>query len=143
MITAEQWYEQEVRYNKYGFDMKPKAAKEKPVTKVHAAVSRKHMFLLLAVAGMICIGLIICSAYAASITYTNNQIRTENAALQGEVESLQIKIQTADNIDNIEQKATKELGMVYPDSEQYVTLSGSSKTDVGDFASLLKKQAYN
>ncbi|HPR24632.1 MAG TPA: cell division protein FtsL [Bacillota bacterium] len=142
MITAEQWYEQQTNYTKYGFDMKPRASSERPGNSSGVTVAdRKRLMFLVVVAGLICIGIIISSAYAASVAFTNNQLKEQNAALQSEVETLEIKIQSANNIRTIEEKATGELGMVYPEGEQYVVLSGEEKT-ADDFGSLLKKQAF-
>jgi len=133
MITAEQWYEQQTNYTKYGFDMKPRAAAQRPKNSSGVtAADRKKLMFLVVVAGLICIGIIISSAYAASVAFTNNQLKEQNAALQSEVETLEIKIQSANNIRTIEEKATGELGIV---------LSGEEKT-ADDFGSLLKKQAF-
>ena len=96
------------------------------------------MLLLIVVAGIVCLGMIIASAYGASVNYSNNQLRDENIAIRGEVESLEIQIQSANNIASIEKKALAQ-GMIYPEDSQFVVVSSQKKPEDG-FASLLKKQ---
>jgi len=142
MITAEHWMEYQGNYSKYGFDMRPRTAAPKTkVAKRTIVDTRKVMILILAV-GLICIGAIIASAYAASIAYDNNQLKNEITMLQGEVDGLNIKIESASNVQTIEQKATKELGMVYPRADQYVEIAGQEAPG-SDFATLLKEAAFN
>lgn len=142
MNTVGKMYEYQKAYQTKGIDFDVHASNGKfNRKKAHmTAKDKKKVILLLIVAGMVCIGIIIAGAYAASINYTNNQLRNDNAALQGEVESLQIEMQSANNIATIESKATKELGMVYPEGSQLVVLSGD-KEPGGNFAANLKKTA--
>ena len=144
MIAAEKWYEYQENYQKYGFDMKPKQPRKK-VKKNKNRVTAKDKVRLMAltvVVGVVCIGLIITTAFAASIKYTTNRIIEENNALEAEIENLNVKIYSSNNIEAIEQKAMKELGMTYPSSNQIVYLSKGEKPDKG-FAATLKEQAYN
>ncbi|MEG0157684.1 MAG: cell division protein FtsL [Anaerovoracaceae bacterium] len=130
------------RGNNYGFEIKPKIGRQERKKKAMSARDRSRMLLLVAVAAFICISMIVGAAYAASINYSNNKLKAENAALLGEVESLKIEIQSANSIASIEDKAMNELGMVYPTGDQFVVLSGAEKPDNG-FAALLKEQAFN
>lgn len=91
---------------------------------------------------MVFIGVIIAGAYAASINYQNNQIRESNQALQSEVQSLHIDLESASNLANIEKRATKDLGMVYPDGDKLVVLSTAKKVD-SNLAVKLKKKAFD
>jgi len=92
--------------------------------------------------GALCVGLILATAYAASIKFNINSLAKENAVIQGEIENLNVKIESANNIQVIEAKATAELGMVYPASSQFVFIDENKET-VKDFALVLKEQAYN
>lgn len=142
MITAEHWMEYQGNYSKYGFDMKPRTTTPRaPAAKRTVVDTRKVMILILTV-GLICIGAIIASAYAASIAYDNNQLKNEITMLQGEVDGLNIKIESASNVQTIEKKAIHELGMVYPRADQYVEIAGQEAPG-SDFASLLKEAAFN
>lgn len=144
MIAAEKWYEHQENYQKYGFDMKPKEPRRR-VKKQKSSITAKdkvRLLVLTVVVGALCIGLIITTAYAASIKYGTNNIIKDNNALEAEIENLNVKIYSSNNIEAIEKKATKKLGMVYPSSKQIVYLTEDEKPDKG-FADRLKEQAYN
>lgn len=144
MIAAEKWYEYQENYQKYGFDMKPQKPK-RPKRKPKSLITAKDKVRILAVTlvlGILCIGLIIITAYAASIKYDTNKLLKENDALEAEIESLNVEIYSTNNIEAIESKATKKQGMVYPSSKQIVYLTEDEKPDKG-FAQTLRKQAYN
>ena len=81
------------------------------------------IILAVLLAGLIGIMVIISAAYSATINYQNNQLKREVSALEGEVESLEIEIQSANNIAEIQSRAEGELGMAYPGVDQLVLLS--------------------
>ena len=144
MIPAEQWYEYQESYKKYGFDMKPretKVNKQKPKA-VISAKDKTRLIMLIVFLGTLCIGIIVSTAYAAKLQYDINTILNENNILQGEIDNLNIAIKKESNIAIIEEKATSELGMIYPQGSQIVRL-GEKKVEVSDFAMTLKEQAYN
>lgn len=147
MMAAEKWYEYQDSYKRYGFDMKPKAEKKgniksKSASSVMNAKDRFRLILLTVFVGVLCIGLILSTAYAASVKYHINTMIKENAVIQGEIENLNVKIESASNIQIVEARATAELGMLYPTAEQLVFIDGERET-VKDFALVLKEQAYN
>ena len=147
MMAAEKWYEYQDNYKRYGLDMKPKTAKRENVKtrNTAAVINAKDKFRLLALTiltGMLCVGLIVSTAYAANIKYHINTMIKENETIQGEIENLNVKIESASNIQLIEQKAVADLGMVYPESDQLVFID-TNKESVKDFALVLKEQAYN
>ena len=144
MIPAEQWYEYQESYKKYGFDMKPretKVNKQKPKA-VISAKDKTRLIMLIVFLGTLCIGIIVSTAYAAKLQYDINTILNENNRLQGEIDNLNVAIKKESNIAIIEEKATSELGMIYPQGSQIVRL-GEKKVEVSDFAMTLKEQAYN
>lgn len=142
MITAEQWYEYQGNYSKYGFDMKPRVAVPKRTAVRTTVIDRRKLMVFILAIGLILIAAIVSSAYAASIAYTNNQLKAEITMLQGEVDALSIDIESASNVQNIERKAIEELGMVYPRDDQYVEIAGQEAPG-SDFALLLKEAAFN
>lgn len=146
MMAAEKWYEYQDSYKRYGLDMKPQTVKKEIRSKRSSAVinakDKFRLLLLTAFVGVLCIGLILSTAYAASIQYHINTMIKENRVIQGEIENLNVKIESASNIQIVEAKASAELGMVYPVAEQLVFIGGSMET-VKDFALVLKEQAYN
>ena len=146
MMAAEKWYEYQDSYKRYGIDMKPRTVKtgnikSKNSSTVINAKDKFKLLLLTAFIGVLCIGVILTTAYAASVKYHINSMIKENAVIQGEIENLNVKIESASNIQIVEEKAT-QLGMVYPSAEQLVFIDGT-QAPVKDFAMTLKEQAYN
>ena len=148
MMAAEKWYEYQDNYKRYGLDMKPRTIKKETIkTKKSSStgINAKDKFRLLALTvftGVLCVGLIVATAYAASIKYNINSMIKENEVIQGEIENLNVKIESASNIQIIEARAVAELGMQYPVSDQLVYIDNNTET-MKDFALVLKEQAYN
>ncbi len=147
MMAAEKWYEYQDSYKRYGLDMKPRTVKKENIKSKNSStrINAKDKFRLLVLTvfiGILCVGLILSTAYAASIKYNINTLIKENAVIQGEIENLNVKIESASSIQIVEERATTELGMVYPNPGQLVFIDGSRET-VKDFALVLKEQAYN
>jgi cell division protein FtsL len=142
MITAEQWYEHQGNYSKYGFDMKPRVSVPKMTVVKTTVVDRRKLMVFILIVGFVFIAAIVSSAYAASIAYSNNELKSEINMLQGEVDALSIDIESASNVQNIEKRAIEELGMVYPRDDQYVQIAGQEAPG-NDFALLLKAEAFN
>lgn len=144
MIAAEKWYEYQENYQKYGFDMKPKTPRKKPKRQNSGITAKDKMRLLLltVVVGILCIGLIITTAFAASIQYETNQIIQQNHELEAEIENLNVTLYSESNIEAIEKKAMSKQGMVYPAAGQVVYLTKDDLPKEG-FADIMRKQAYN
>lgn len=153
MMAAEKWYEYQENYKRYGFDMKPKVhrkiiEKEKLVTSPAVSAQEKlALFALTIFMGVLCVSLILATAYAANVKYQINDLIKENAVTVGEIENLNVKIESANRIQRIEYHAINDLGMVYPSSDQLVVLDKKLTAEEGaemkDFALALKEQAYN
>ena len=147
MMAAEKWYEYQDSYKRYGLDMKPRTVKKEtiksktPVAGINAE-DKFRLLILTVLIGLLCIGVILTTAYAASVKYHINTMIKENEVIQGEIENLNVKIESASNIQIVESKAATELGMVYPTPEQLVYINGTQEA-VKDFALVLKEQAYN
>lgn len=147
MMAAEKWYEYQDSYKRYGLDMKPRTVKKENIKSKSAgtginAKDKFRLIMLTIFTGILCVGLILSTAYAASVKYHINSLIKENAVIQGEIENLNVKIESASNIQIVEEKAATELGMVYPNPEQLVFIDGNGEM-VKDFALVLKEQAYN
>ena len=150
MIAAERWYEYQKNYQKYGLDMKPQPEREersrrrrsakKPA--ISAGEGKKAALSLVMIAGIAMIMLIIITAYSANLQYNINSMLKENRALAGEIENLQVKEYSANNIEYVESKATGELGMVYPSESSKVYISNDDIPEEG-FADMLREKAYN
>ena len=95
--------------------------------------------MALFVAGLLALGIIVAAAYGASVNYNNNKLRDSNAALKCEVEMLEIEIQSANNIAEIQHRAEDELDMAYPAADQLVVLSQTASS--GTMAQSLRATA--
>ncbi len=127
------------RKRKYAFRVRP----SRPSTSRQETIAlKKGVLAIIALTAVICLGLIVAAAWGAAINYENNQIRAENKALAGEVESLRIEIETDCNVASVESKATKDLDMEYAKGESYVVIK-HTKEPSGKLAMQLKEQAFN
>ena len=114
------------------YEVRPHVTRQQRKKAEMTARDRSRILLALFVAGMLALGVIIAAAYGASINYNNNKLRDSNAALKGEVEMLEIQIQSANNIAEIQERAEAELDMLYPAADQLVVLSQTAvAVDIG------------
>ena len=143
MIAAEQWYQHQENYQKYGLDMKPRTERKKPVPqkRVFTEKDKMRLLVLIVALGVLFVGIIISTAFAATIQYNTNKIIQENHVIQTEIENLEVQLHAATNIEAVETKAAA-IGMVYPEADQVVHLS-ASQTPPDGFAQMMKNQAYN
>lgn len=92
--------------------------------------------------GLVLSFMVLAEAFNATIQHDNNEYTKVNADIQGEIDTLKVKVKTSNNIDSIEKVAIEQLGMVYPGDEQCVYLTENDKPK-GGFAAMLKSRAYN
>ncbi|MBF1170743.1 MAG: hypothetical protein HXL85_05640, partial [[Eubacterium] sulci] len=64
-------------------------------------IRNKTVFSIVLV-GMICILLVVLSAYSAELKMTNNQLDQNNRILQDEIDTLDVKIKAANSLEHIE-----------------------------------------
>ena len=145
MVTAEKWYEYEDNYKRYGLDMRP-AERRQPRAKAkrYAASSkdRSRGMMYVIILAAVCVGVVISTAYAASVKCEINALIASNTEIQHDIETLNVQIKTANNISAIETRAIDELGMIYPTSENIVYVMGEEEPAT-NFAMILKDRAYN
>ena len=144
MMTVEQWHEYGGKYRRHGFEMKPKGINANPKQESASITPQEgaKIITLLFLIGVLCVSIIISTAYVASVRYEINSINRQSVTLQGEIENLNVQIKNATNIKTIEEKAINDLGMIYPSASQFVFLQNDAGP-LKDFATLLKVQAYN
>ena len=102
---------------------------------------RKLIYSILLI-GLICVFIVVLTAYATELRVTNNELISNIDVLQGEIDSLNVQIKQANNIERIEKVAIQQLGMVYPDGDQCVYIS-QEETPEGSLAMLIRENAYN
>lgn len=102
---------------------------------------RKRILLGIVLAGILCIVMVVLTALSAELKQENNRLSSENKALKGEVDTLSVKIKTANNVAHIEDVAMNELGMIYPEEDQcvYITSKDAPKKN---FAAVIRQEAY-
>jgi cell division protein FtsL len=103
---------------------------------------KKRILMTLVLVGLVCIVMVVLTAYAAELRVENNNLIDKNQSLQGEVETLNVKIKTANNIDHIENVARNKLGMVYPTSDECIYITSKDKAN-SNLATVIRKEAYN
>lgn len=103
---------------------------------------KKRILTGTVIIGLICIIIVVLAAYSAELRCENNELIASNEALQGEIDTLNVKIKSANNIEHIEKIATGKLGMVYPSEGECVYVD-EGDAPKGNFAMAIKEQAYN
>ena len=103
---------------------------------------KRRIIFTIVLAGLIFIAMVVMTAYAAELRCENNELIAKNKTLQGEVDTLGIKIKASNNVAHIEKEAKRRLGMVYPTSKNCVYLK-ADESPKRNFAAVIKKEAYN
>ena len=143
-MSQAQTYRQQNMYRPHeraGYNDRPKRARRTSSSGLTAR-DRQHLLMMLIIAGVLGIIIIITTAFSATINYKNNQLQNDITVLEGEVEALEIEIQSANNIAAVEQKAAHDLGMKYAEGSSYVVLSSDEKNGNDNFAAKLRNNAY-
>lgn len=67
---------------------------------------------------------VLVSRYAAvcAIGTRNNTLQKQIAAMEAQIDELQLKIEMSDNLGEVQEKAVDELGMTYPAPEQKISI---------------------
>lgn len=150
MIAPERWYEHQKQYQQYGLDMKPepkrrmRSDRNKRVRKlvIPSGAGKKMAFSTVLAIGAAMIMLIIITAYAANLRYDINSMIKDNQAVMGEIENLQVKLCSANNVDYIEGKAVGTMKMIYPKDKNKIYIYTDDMPERG-FADIIKEKAYN
>lgn len=91
--------------------------------------------------GIILIGLVIVNAHSASLQYAVNQLENQNAILQTEIDMMEVQIGSNTSINQLEEYATAQLGMHYPEGNECIHLSTVEVPEDG-FADIIRQKAY-
>jgi cell division protein FtsL len=102
---------------------------------------KQRAIIAMIVIGLMLIVLVVLTAFASEIRSENNTLITKNEALQGEVDTLSVKIKTSNSVDHIESVAKSKFGMVYPTSDQRIYITSKDKPGQ-NFAAVIREQAY-
>lgn len=67
--------------------------------------------------------MVIASAVSADIAYKNNEIKLANKELESEIQTIELNIESSDNLGRIEKTAMTKLGMNFPEENQFVEIN--------------------
>lgn len=132
MLAAEEWHRYQEDYVKYGVELKPEepvvkkkknTGQKKASVKISAAEKGLVLSFILAV-GICCIAIIFLQAFTSNISYDIYALNQEIDTVEGDIDNLNVTLQSQNNLSQIENYATNTLQMVYPEKEQLVSISG-------------------
>ena len=107
-----------------------------------AVKDNKRIYKLIAIALMVVFVLVGLQAYTATLQHANNVLQSDNEYLQAEIDSLDAQIVEETKVSAIERTATRVYGMVYPTSDNCVTIhEGEDMAD--NLAATIRDEAYN
>ena len=152
MIAPQEWYEYQKQYQKYGLDMKPQRKREernvrkrtRPFKKDMALVfgpDKKAALALIVMGCIIFVMIVVMTAYASSIRYQINKVEAQNETLWTEIKNLESKASNQSDMQYIEGKAAKKLGMVSASTANTVFITTDDLPEPG-FADLIREKAY-
>ena len=128
MLAAEEWHRYQEDYVRYGVELKPgepdvkkekKTGQKKSSVKISAAEKTLVLSFILAV-GLCCIAIIFMQAYTSNISYKIYELNQKIDVVEGDIDNLNVTLQSQNNLSQIEYYATNTLQMVYPEKEQRV-----------------------
>lgn len=137
MIAADEWHKYQESYVKYGIDLEPEKERPKrepakePIIKV-TAKEKGNILLVIAAIGICCIAIIFMQACASSINYSINALNQEINVLEGDIDNLNVQLNSCSGLDYVEDYAASQLGMIYPSNDQYIyvkNLEGSAEVE--------------
>ena len=106
------------------------------------ARSEKKILYSIVLIGLICVFIVVLTAFATELRVSNNNLISDINILQSEIDTLNVRIKQANNIEHIEKVAVQQLGMVYPDGDQCVYIS-QQEAPAGNLAMLIRENAYS
>lgn len=102
----------------------------------------KSLVKILAIALLVIFTLVSLQAYTATLQHANITLQEENAYIQAEIDSMQSQIVEQTKLTKIEKTATKKYGMVYPTSDNCVTIHEEEEM-ADNLAATIRSEAYN
>ncbi len=115
-----------------------------PSAEAKSIITRAALFravLLMTIVGVLLIGTVWMSARATEIKYSINRINKENLQIENEIDMLNIKIESGNGIEAVEEYATKKLKMTYPKAEQCIYIDSDAQVSE-DLVKIIKEKAY-
>lgn len=107
-----------------------------------SARDKRRLVISILLIGFICVGMVVMRAWAAEIRCENNNLNELNEQLASDIDTLGVKISSANSTGTIEQIAKDRLGMEYPTAANCQPLKDSDKPKK-NFAAAIREEAYN
>ena len=143
-----QWFDFEESYRQFQQQQQQPVREARPVerrnkeSETGLTLREKKVLLVFAIAACIVgILIVVSAAFTTTLKYQINELIVANEELEDDIAATEIKIQTANSLTSLEHKATKELGMKYPSSNQIVYIDDISAPK--DLASIVSEAANN
>lgn len=122
---------------------KQRAAANKSIRReAGSSLNSKSLVKLIAVALLVIFTLVSLQAYTATLQHANITLQEENAYIQAEIDSMQSQIVEETKVTKIEKTARKKYGMVYPTSDNCVTIHEEDEM-ADNLAATIRSEAYN
>lgn len=131
-----------------GIQKKPQPSGEikllpgKEQTRLFSGVVLMRSVLILAITGILLVGTVWMSAKATAIKYSINRTNNEIRLLENEINTLDIKIQSSNGIEYVEEYALDKLGMSYPKDSQCIYIEEGAAVRE-DLVAIIREKAYS
>lgn len=125
MVSAQR-ARREVRYEHTKYGRKNWAPEERDFEPARKAVKlTKRAFILYSAVMAVLVSVVVLTAYMSQIRYDVNAVAKENASIQANIDMMELELEKDRSINRLEERATTELGMKYPDPSEVVFLEPS------------------
>lgn len=120
-----------------------RAAGDKSIrSKAGLGLNSRSLVKIIALALLIIFTLVSLQAYTATLQHANITLQEENAYIQAEIDSMCSQIVEETKVTKIEKTARKKYGMVYPTSDNCVTIHEEEEM-ADNLAATIRSEAYN
>ncbi len=101
---------------------------------------KNKILLAIILVGIMLMAVVAIKAYSTQLQFDINSTQRRIQDCERQIQSLQVKIRSANNINNLEARAL-EMGLIYPDFSQIVYLK-EAESGGGELALALKETVY-
>ena len=130
-------YGEAARKSRKHFELVPSAARETITTS-----STLKIVAVMALIGIIAIGIVLLGARATQLQYNINTLERENIELENQITMLGIQIDSTVSFESIEDYAVNKLGMKYPNQNQVIYIAEDAKVSE-NLADTIRKKIYS
>lgn len=102
----------------------------------------KNVLKAVIIGAFLLFAIVSIHAYTATLQHDNNTLKKDNAYLQAEIDSMNSQIVEETKITSIEKIATEKYDMVYPTSDNCITIN-QEEPMAESLAATIRNEAYN